>query len=41
MAVAQQIAHQAEQIRTALGWVSEAAETGTDEPPLDAELPPI
>ena len=25
----------------ALGWVSEAAETGTDEPPLDAELPPI
>jgi ribonuclease T len=25
----------------ALGWVSEAGESATDEPPLDAELPPI
>jgi len=31
----------AEERARALGWVSEAAETGTDEPPLDAELPPI
>jgi ribonuclease T len=31
----------AEERARALGWVSEAAEASADEPPLDAELPPI
>src|SRR5262252_6054836 len=31
----------AEERARALGWVSEASESGTDEPPLEAELPPI
>jgi len=31
----------AEERARALGWVSEASESGADEPPLEAELPPI
>jgi len=31
----------AEERARALGWVSDAAESAADEPPLDAELPPI